>query len=492
MNSLTSDKALGVVVNLFATFERKEISYCQWKSNQHLDAGLSGNTDIDLLVQLNDSESCIHILIENNFKKIHNNKKTTIHGIEHWLGFDHDTGKLIHIHLHFEIIIGGRKFKNHKLPIANIFLQNCNIYKGIKIPSPEKELLILILRVTLKADYKTILRTLTNKKHHPIDHNSENELRWLLSKYNRYKFHDVIKESKLKIDKTLFDTFINQFENKELSGLTLFCKKIRVIKHLRPHRIVKGVKLYKKIVFSYLIEMKPFSKFLRKEKKKLYSNRTFFAIVGADGAGKTRLAKDLKKWLSWKIEVKHIYLGIPKRNFFYKTKLRVFTLLKSLNKRVSKLGCNWIDSTLVKLTIWSEFKVWLSLAKRRKRLFHKAEKFRKKGNVVIAERYPLKEFWSMTKPMDGPRIQNCKNFEYLKHKEIKIYKSIKLPDAIFVLNAEIEKLRSRKQDLSYNEQNEKASAVKNLPHTQPFNKINANQKYDQVLLEVKRKIWKIL
>ncbi len=47
-------------------------------------------------------------------------------------------------------------------------------------------------------------------------------------------------------------------------------------------------------------------------KRKLAGKAPLVATVGADGSGKSRLTKDLERWLGWKLEVRHVYFGQPK------------------------------------------------------------------------------------------------------------------------------------------------------------------------------------
>ena len=43
-------EVLTVVRTLFDALERDGVSYCHWKSNEHLLAGLAGATDLDVLI----------------------------------------------------------------------------------------------------------------------------------------------------------------------------------------------------------------------------------------------------------------------------------------------------------------------------------------------------------------------------------------------------------------------------------------------------------
>jgi len=51
---------------LFHSLNNIGINYCHWKSNAHLHDALNGNTDLDILVELNDKYKFEGILKEYN------------------------------------------------------------------------------------------------------------------------------------------------------------------------------------------------------------------------------------------------------------------------------------------------------------------------------------------------------------------------------------------------------------------------------------------
>ena len=100
----------------------------------------------------------------------------------------------------------------------------------------------------------------------------------------------------------------------------------------------------------------------------------------------------------------------------------------------------------------------------------------------------------MKEPMDNPRIDASRMFLgiNLRGEEEKYYDEIQFPDRIMVLQVEIDELRRRKTDISLDKHQLKAVAVNRIENKDPVVTIDANQPYEDVLLDVKRLIWQSL
>jgi len=98
-----------MITNLFTTLNSAGIRYCVWKSTNHLDAGLRGETDIDLVVHKNDyTEFCI-IACENGFKVAE--KALDPPEIRHWYNAEGH-----HLHVYLKLLTGvgkGWEIMNH-------------------------------------------------------------------------------------------------------------------------------------------------------------------------------------------------------------------------------------------------------------------------------------------------------------------------------------------------------------------------------------------
>jgi thymidylate kinase len=201
--------------------------------------------------------------------------------------------------------------------------------------------------------------------------------------------------------------------------------------------------------------------------------------VGADGSGKSTLIEDLEKWLSWKLSVRRIYYGIPK---------------SKLIEIASRLINGFRRFKMVRLASVLNACLWVLIARNRYVLSLHAEDAAVRGNIVISDRFPLKEFHTMAEPMDGPRLKERTNLRgsLLSSMESRYYSNIQLPDRLFVLKVTLDEVRKRKSDLELESHEAKVKAVNNLQDNNYLVSIDANEPYENVLLKVKTMIWELL
>ena len=60
---------LAIALRLFAALDAAGVRHCHWKSNEHLLAGLAGDTDLDLLVDPERSADVDAVLLALGFRR---------------------------------------------------------------------------------------------------------------------------------------------------------------------------------------------------------------------------------------------------------------------------------------------------------------------------------------------------------------------------------------------------------------------------------------
>lgn len=482
-------RPLEISTKLFRELGQKEFVYCHWKSNSHLVQALAGDTDLDLLIQKDKKAKFEAILSKYDFKKIISYRLKRYPGMEDYLGFDLETGKLIHLHVHYKLMIGRRYIKNYHLPIENIVLNDLKILEGVYISSTEMELLLLIIRSCMKLRAKDILLYLLRYRKAPFPINILDEFYFLLKDYSRDKFKDVLVKIDLPLSASRLIGFVEKLSNGKLTLATVFSVRFHIFRALHSFRHQERFRSYKR-AFEIVLHLLPGLKKLRPmPKKKLNGNGRSFALVGADGSGKSTLVKDLYSWLSWKLQVRAFYFGLPKTLGF-----------KIVNKFVSflrlpiRMDLGKVFELFVNFGQYISARRWIWIAHRRFDLSHQIEQFSATGGISIADRYPLSDFRHMVTPMDGPRIRNEWAIDGKKWAEYEewYYSHISLPTKVFVLRTSFDELRRRKTDLDLKIHKEKAEAINEINNSSGVCIINANEPYAKVLLDIKRKIWKLL
>lgn len=144
---------LDVCKQLFCQWNDKDIKYCHWKSNEHLMEGLDGETDLDVFVAPTDKEKAETILVQCRYIKCLTQKSHRYPNVCEWIGFDSATGRLVHVHLHYQIITGTSYCKEYVFPIDDLIIQSRVLDKetNVYVTDPNLEFIILHCRIALKA-----------------------------------------------------------------------------------------------------------------------------------------------------------------------------------------------------------------------------------------------------------------------------------------------------------------------------------------------------
>ncbi len=139
------------ISQLFADIHSQNIQYVHWKSNLFIKDALRGIDDLDLLVNKRDRERIYRVLKNHGFVRVISSKDSWQSSIVNYLGFDRDSGKLHHIHLHFELSVGHDFDKYYKCKFLDeIFATRRWCEEGVYLIDPNIEYVLLLLRYSLK------------------------------------------------------------------------------------------------------------------------------------------------------------------------------------------------------------------------------------------------------------------------------------------------------------------------------------------------------
>jgi len=478
---------LRAITELFAALDRHAIRYCHWKSNQHLDEALAGKTDLDVLVDGAQAGACRQVLHMTGCKQVLAQPSARYAGIEDWLVFDGQTGRLGHIHLHFRIMTGGTPKRYHVPAEQWLLSQRVSLF-NVAIPAHARELIMLIVRIVLKARYRDLSKTLLRPACGVLSAAVKAELDWLLARVDPDDISPQLQASGLPLDASALLGFLERYRAGRITPPYLLGFKIQMTRSLKNCRTASGS------IFSCRRAgacLKALWRYAPK-KKTLHARGLFFALVGADGSGKTTLALDLAAWLGWKLETNVLYFGIPKSaglyGFFTNARQRadMFTT-QCLRRRLGPAarffeGCSRMLNALL----------WVYVAWYRFALSRRAQAFIKKGGVVIGERFPLRHFNAMEEPMDGARLQKHPQGLLLFRLERFFYTRILMPDRLIVLQAGVDVLNARKPNAFPQRLREKADAVNSIRADAHTVTVDAEASYASVTLAVKTAVWEML
>lgn len=491
---------------LFEQWNNKVV-YCHWKSNEHLQEGLDGDTDLDVLLSRTDEKVGSAILRELGFAHLSSQFGSRFPNVEDWVGFDADTGRLIHLHLHYALMTGHKGMKEYELPWTNECLETRkqDSETGVYTIDPNLELVSLYTRLILKS--KSDDTKAAKKASYKMDCHFLKEITFIKSHVDWKKVEDIAiryygrrgsEFAKLARHDTLDSNgFLSLYQlvSKTMNiysryhGLSLLCRKYmyQVVLPLR-HR------LNNKLGCMFITH-------------KVSNARGGFSVafLGQDGSGKSTVTEDIRKWLTWKIEADRFYLGSGDH---YRSLLKKLISRGVEMKHKSEKKHSNNEKVLVKRKkniksfITSAVVSWnmLMIARRAYRVMCRAEKYRKKGGIVLFDRFPQMQFEGIS---DGPKIVNYyqrTGLDFYLNKmmarwEYKYFRRIQQwqPQLVFKLILSPEESLRRKPFENLENVIQKHHITKELRFKGArVLDVDATQDYKQELLIIKKEIWQML
>ena len=100
------------------------------------------------------------------------------HGGAHFYGLDRASGRLVHVHAHFQLVLGDDTTKNYRLPIEAAYLASTRHDEVLPAPSVEFELALFVVRMMAKhATWDAVAMGLGR-----LSAGEQRELAWLLAR----------------------------------------------------------------------------------------------------------------------------------------------------------------------------------------------------------------------------------------------------------------------------------------------------------------------
>ena len=476
---------LKISKDLFNAWNDANLLYCHWKSNEHLLPGLNGETDLDVLLSQDDKVRGEELLHSLDFLQCKSQYGARYPDVDDWIGFDKETGFLIHLHLHYRIVTGHKSMKEYSLLWTDLALRTrvLNEEYGVYTMEPNLEMVTLYTRIGLKADFLNLIRCNMGKFTFPKD--TQREIDWLKERIDKEKVKELLNTyygSKaaavftiMQMDK--IDTAAYQQMRRIAETTFKNSSRIKLFVRAREVRFF----IYQRYLKQVVKRFKP----IMSKKVPVSEKGITIAFLGQDGAGKTTVTKQLIKWWSWKLDVRYVYLGSGDN---------YFSLLRSIIRLLPSKGpIHRIRSILSLIDT-------RNLTKKAYKNIINAEKYVNKGGVVVYDRYPQMEYVGIC---DGPkireRLQNYfgKGFLFrlfvpLAKSEEKYLKRIigHHPDVVFKLILPPEESIRRKPQEKLEAVKRKHEIVKALQfeHSDVYT-IDATMPYKEELLMIKNAIW---
>jgi thymidylate kinase len=482
--------AIPSLVRLFEDLSALGIAYCSWKSNEHLAEALAGRTDVDLLVAVRDAERFRRSMQERGVRRLSTPPAKTYPGMEHHLGFDRDDGRLFHLHVHQELVLGEQDVKNHRVPIEDALLARTDVLDGVRVPSPDLELAVLVVRALLKYRNRDVVKDVLGIRSPGIGDALARELDWLLARTSPDEVRATLGALDDVVPADVVAGFLETYGRDRRAGAAFLAYRGRVRAHLRSSRRHGRVRARARATAAGL---------------RLGSGGLAIALVGADGSGKSTLADELEAWLGWKLDVRRYYLGSKAPSGATRGSYLVFRALRRGHRSISStLGrTSWPASGIAAARDTALAFHHLSTARDRRRRYRQGRRDAAAGRIVVFDRFPLEAVSGSPahRLLDGPKIRQMPGSRgpvrsALAALEERIYRGFGPPDLLFVLLVSPEVALARKPDHRADVVRAKTQVAAEVAELASANgqaggivPVDADRPLEHVLLEIQRRIW---
>ena len=492
-----------LIEDLFRSFHVNRINYCHWKSNEHLTAGLEGSTDLDILFDVSQKEKVLSLLFDFNFKLFRAASQRQYTGIEDYIGLDYATGKIFHLHSHFNLSLGENYLKSYQLNIENEILANRVFDKqnGVYRSHPAHELILLFTRYALKQRNRDRIKLFLGKQVSlPTD--AVIEYAWLMEQTNM-KEVEAFAARIFNNHKEALEIMEGGFNRKQLLLFsTLVSKQFAGQRNFNPLE-AQLIRWYREASVKILRKFSKYSRYPVVQKRINPNGGLSIAVIGADGSGKSTIIKNLELSFKSKLDIYQVYFGKGKGNMSLVRKV-LFRIKHSGGtvKQVDKYSAKKESVPETKQKKGGKFSVYFSLIEAllvlREKItrYHHMQLAKQKGMLVICDRYPQNQFQGYN---DGPSLTEYSQssnplLRRIAAREARVYSFFQMnpPDLVFKLVADVDVIAARKPgETSMEMLTKKLDGIKALQYPWPCKmvEINANQPLATVLAEIRKEIW---
>jgi len=482
---------VSLVLEVTRRLDDRGVAYCHWKSNDHLAAALSADTDLDILVDPAGIDDVYAIFAELSCRRGRVANARNDIGLEDFLGVDEESGRLVHFHVHYRIPGGERHNKRFRLPWERVVLETrVRDASGVWVTAPALEIVLLVTRYALKLRGRDIAQRVSGPS---------SELEYLMARADRGDVLDLAEQLLGPRGKVAVARCLDQ----DMDTGSLYRLRRVALRALGSQASSRGpVAFGRRINREAAWAMRGISrKFFPRPVLKGRGGTgggLLVAFVGCDGSGKSTMVGESRAFLAPKLDVFPMYLGSGDgssslvRKPMKWVRDRVFgpSRNKGTISKKAEVAASHPGAMSSAKAAWA-----ITLAAEKQRKIRQVMKARTRGMVVICDRWPQMQFPG---ELDGPRLTHWAAGNAWQRRlaryELRPYELARRypPDLIIRLDVDVDTAATRRPEDARDYLEHRIELVRALDFSGSLFgavDIDGTQPPDKVLTAVLRAIW---
>ena len=486
-----------LLIGLLASLEAQKIGYCCWKSSRRAPRGLTGGSDLDLLIARPQRQRATELFLARGFKQWADAPGCDHPGITNFLGYDETTGVIHHVHVQFKLVFGHSLLKNFHLPGEDQFIARSVHHptEPLRILHPVDEALLLVVRTQLESRW---LDPIALRHREKLRQKAADDLAALAPIVDRASLRERAAQF---FSPKLADTIAEQLN---LDDRSFWRPRIRgrIARELLAYRMYGGAEaswrmLARDALWASRALNKRYLGWPRPWGRRAPGAGVVISAVGVDGSGKSTLLHEVRRWLGAEIDVTACYFGTGDGEsslFFRPFKVVSFLVARLVRTRPKGASHGAVSDRPPGLGYSILFAVWaIAVAIDKRQKIISTQRAASRGFVVVTDRYPQNEIPGFN---DGPllhRLPQCP--AWLRRFEASIYELAQHapPDLVIKLHVGPETVARREPQMVKSIIDQRIAWLTELTFASSrVVSIDATRPLDEVHRQAKREIWNIL
>jgi hypothetical protein len=487
--------ALDLLLDVLVSLQRAGIHYCYWRSSRRLVVALAGLSDIDLLVARGHREQVVALLLDRGFKLLSSVPAHDEPVLMDLIGYDAPSGRIVHVHLHFQLMLGSSLLKLWRPPWDSTVLTRAVWHPSlpVRVLDAPTEAILSLARACVEFD--------------PLDVVALRQWRAMAAKFAadrkalapQLDRSEVCRRAAELLGPALADSVAATVCRGDPPSWSLR-RQLRA--WLAPYRSAGRLQgrlslAARSLLFLGRAVNKRLVHAPRPWSHRIAGGGVVVAVLGVDGSGKSTLTRALREWAGAETDVLPLYFGTGDGRpswLLLPFKLMVPFVQKMRRRKPAWASHGRISDKPPGLLYSVLMAVWASvLAVEKRQKLTAARRAADRGMLVIGDRFPQNQLPEFN---DGPLLPRLKHIpRWLRGFEAKAYDLANRlpPDLVIKLQASPALIAQREPDMRPEVVRQRTEEVMELAF--PASRVvalDASQPLTTVIADAKRAVWDML